>query len=59
MIPQGDGDPGIVRDALRSLEAHRRDLERTLGASLEDSSVEVHPNIGELYAKKVGNFVFC
>ena len=35
-------------------KAAKRDLERALGASLEDSSVEVHPNIGELYAKKVG-----
>ena len=52
-ITEGDGDPGIVREELRSLEARRRDLERTLGASLEDSSVEVHPNIGELYTKKV------
>jgi site-specific DNA recombinase len=53
-ITEGDGDPGIVRDELRSLEARKRDLERTLGASLGNSSVEVHPNIGELYAKKVG-----
>ena len=52
-ITEGDGDPGIVRDELRSLEARRRDLERALGASNKDSSVEVHPNIGELYAKKV------
>ena len=49
-----DQNPGIVRDELRSLEARGRDLEWTLGASLEDSSVEVHPNIGKLYAKKVG-----
>ena len=53
-ITEGDGDPGIVRDELRSLEARKRDLERTLGASLGNGSVEVHPNIGELYAKKVG-----
>lgn len=53
-ITEGDGDPGIVRDELRSLEARKRDLERALSASREDSSVEVHPNIGELYAKKVG-----
>jgi site-specific DNA recombinase len=53
-ITEGDGVPGIVRDELRSLQARKRDLERTLSASLEDSSVEVHPNIGELYAKKVG-----
>jgi site-specific DNA recombinase len=53
-ITEGDGDPGIVRDELRSLEARKRDLERALSASREDSSVEMHPNIGELYAKKVG-----
>ena len=53
-ITEGDGDPGIVRDELRTLEARKRDLERTLHVSFEDSSVEVHPNIGELYAKKVG-----
>jgi site-specific DNA recombinase len=53
-ITEGDGDPGIVRDELRTLEARKRDLQRTLQVSFEDSSVEVHPNIGELYAKKVG-----
>ena len=53
-ITEGDGDPGIVRDELRSLEARKRDLNGTLSASAEDGSVEVHPNIGGLYAKKVG-----
>ena len=53
-ITEGDGDPGIVRDELRTLEARKRDLQRSLQVSFEDSSVEVHPNIGELYAKKVG-----
>ena len=53
-ITEGDGDPGIVRDELRTLEARKRDLQRSLHVNLEDSSVEVHPNIGELYAKKVG-----
>ena len=49
-ITEGDGDPGIVRGELRSLEARKRDLDRALGASLEDSSVEAPPNIGELHA---------
>ena len=53
-ITEGDGDPGIIRDELRTLEARKRNLERSLHVSFEDSSVEVHPNIGELYAKKVG-----
>ena len=53
-ITEGDGDPGIIRDELRSLEAQKRDLNRMLSASTEDSSVELHPNIGGLYSKKVG-----
>ena len=53
-ITEGDGDPGIVRDELRTLEARKRELEQSLHDNLKDSSVEVHPNIGELYAKKVG-----
>ena len=57
-ITEGDGDPGIVRDELRTLEARKRDLQRTLHVNLEDSSVEVHPNIGELYAKRSGNCVY-
>jgi len=52
-ITEGDGDPGLVRDELKSLEVRKKDLERQLLAADEDRNIEVHPNIAELYAKKV------
>jgi DNA invertase Pin-like site-specific DNA recombinase len=52
-ITEGDGDPGLVRDELRALEARKRDLERMLAANYEERAVELHPNIADLYRKKV------
>ena len=52
-ITEGDGDPGLVRDELRSLEARKRDLEQTLAANHEEQTVELHPNMADLYRKKV------
>ena len=52
-ITEGDGDPGLVRDELRSLEARKRDLERASSTSLEERAIELHPNIADLYRKKV------
>ena len=52
-ITEGDGDPGLVRDELRTLEARKRDLERTLVANHEERAVELHPNMADLYRKKV------
>jgi site-specific DNA recombinase len=52
-ITEGDGDPGLVHDELKSLEVRKKDLERQLLAADEDRNIEVHPNIVELYAKKV------
>jgi site-specific DNA recombinase len=52
-ITEGDGDPGLVRDELRTLEARKRDLDRTLDAVHDDQAVEIHPNIADLYRKKV------
>jgi site-specific DNA recombinase len=52
-ITEGDGDPGLVRGELRTLEARKRDLERTLHAVHDDQTVELHPNIADLYRKKV------
>jgi hypothetical protein len=49
----GDGDPGLVRDELRALEARKRDLKRTLAANYEERAVELHLNIADLYRKKV------
>ena len=52
-ITEGDGDPGIVRDELRALEARKGALEQALSSSADDHLVEVHPNLVDLYAKKV------
>ena len=52
-ITEGDGDPGLVRDELRSLEARKRDLERTRESIHEERTVEFHPNVAELYRRKV------
>ena len=52
-ITEGDGDPGLVRDELKALEAHKQDLEHSIKATHEEAVVEVHPNIAELYRKKV------
>lgn len=53
-ITEGDGDPGLVRAELRSLESRKRDLERTLATAHDDQVIEPHPNMAELYRKKVG-----
>ena len=52
-ITEGDGNPGLVRDELKDLEARKRDLERTLTANHDERAVEIHPNMAELYRKKV------
>ena len=51
-ITEGDGDPGLVRDELRSLETRKREAEQLLDAVRDDRAVELHPNMAELYAKK-------
>jgi site-specific DNA recombinase len=52
-ITEGDGDPGLVRDELRSLEGQKQNLERSLAADHREQEVELHPNIAELYGRKV------
>ena len=52
-ITEGDGDPGLVRDELRDLEARKQNLEQMRVAVHEDQTVELHPNVAELYRKKV------
>ena len=42
-----------MRDELRNLEARKRDLERRLASSGEEGMIEVHPNIADLYRRKV------
>ena len=52
-ITEGDGNPGLVRDELHTLEDRKRDLEQTLAANHKEQPVELHPNMAELYRKKV------
>jgi hypothetical protein len=53
-ITEGDGDPGVVRETLKDLEARKRDLERRLATEVDALAVEIHPNVAELYRRKVG-----
>jgi DNA invertase Pin-like site-specific DNA recombinase len=52
-ILEGDGDPGSVRQKLADLEARKRDLERSLNQADPTPTLEIHPNLGELYRRKV------
>ena len=52
-ILEGDGDPGSVRAKLKELEARKRDLERQLTQAGPIPTLEIHPNLGELYRRKV------
>ena len=52
-ITEGDGDPGLVRDELRTLEERKRSLERDLDASDDATVVAFHPNLPDLYRRKV------
>ena len=57
-ITEGDGDPGLVRNELHDLEARKLSLERTLDAMHEKQPVEIHPNMADLYHKKVMELQF-
>lgn len=54
-ITEGDGDPGLVRDQLRDLEARKRELEHVLAASHDEAAIELHPNLPELYRRKLAD----
>jgi hypothetical protein len=52
-ITGGDGDPGSVRDQLRRLEARKREIAADLNAQKGDIEIAIHPNLPELYRRKV------
>jgi site-specific DNA recombinase len=52
-ITGGDGDPGSVRDQLRSLETRKREIETDLKAQQGDMDIAIHPNLPEIYRRKV------
>ena len=52
-ITEGDGDPGLVRDELHDLEIRKQDLERALASTRDEGMIALHPNMAELYRRKV------
>ena len=52
-ITGGDGDPGSVRDQLRRLEARKREIDADLKAHQGDLEIAIHPNLPDLYRRKV------
>jgi hypothetical protein len=52
-ITGGDGDPGCVRDQLRRLEARQREIAADLKVRQGDMEIAIHPNLPELYRRKV------
>ncbi|MEX2167498.1 MAG: hypothetical protein WD852_10865 [Methyloceanibacter sp.] len=52
-ITGGDGDPGSVRDQLRRLEARKREIAADLKVQQGDMEITIHPNLPDLYRRKV------
>ena len=44
-----------IRNTLEELEVQKRNLTRELSLQTEDDKIVLHPNIGELYARKIGD----
>ena len=54
-ITGGDGDPGSVRDQLRQLETRKREIAADLKAQPRDTEIAIHPNLPDLYRRKVAS----
>ena len=52
-ITGGDGDPGSVRDELQRLDSRKREIEADLRARPGHAEITIHPNLPELYRRKV------
>lgn len=52
-IVSGDGDPASVRSMLTDLETKKRTLNRQIEDAASEPKIEIHPNISELYRRKV------
>ena len=53
-ITEGDGDPGSVAATLKDLEVRKKELESQRALEPTEQTVAIHPNVGELYRRKVG-----
>ncbi|WP_373444401.1 recombinase family protein [Ruegeria atlantica] len=52
-IVEGDGDPGSVSETLRDLNARKTKLQADLKRIDAFAPVDIHPNVAELYRRKV------
>jgi hypothetical protein len=52
-ITGGDGDPGSVRDELQGLDSRKPEIEADLKARPGHAEITIHPNLPELYRRKV------
>src|SRR5262249_16371324 len=52
-IAGGDGEPGLVRDQLRRLEAQKSEIDTRLMVQQADPQVTILPNLPDLYRRKV------
>ncbi|WP_282121525.1 recombinase family protein [Ruegeria atlantica] len=53
-IVEGEGDPRSVATTLKDLEARKTVLDADLRKVADNTNVDIHPNVGELYRRKVG-----
>ena len=52
-IIDGDGPMDAVREKLRQLELTKSTIEKSMEQELKPDNIEMHPNIGQLYQRKV------
>ena len=52
-IIDGDGPMDAVREKLRQLELTKSTIEKSMEQELTPDNIEMHPNIGQLYQRKV------
>ena len=49
----GDGPMDAVREKLRQLELTKSTLKKSMEQDLQPNNIEMHPNIGQLYQRKI------
>jgi hypothetical protein len=52
-IIDGDGPMDAVREKLRQLELTKSTIKKSMEQDLQPNNIEMHPNIGQLYQRKV------
>ena len=55
LLLHSDTPMDSIRNTLEELEVQKRGLTRELSLQREEDKIVLHPNIGELYARRIGN----